>query len=174
MIFSETSRIGLLLRGCVPTVATLILVVLASLPWALPHGGLLAPLCALVSVYYWGLYRPEQMPLGAAFLLGIFVDLLGGEPLGTMALVLVLVQAAASSQQRSLAGKSFAVAWLGFMLISAGAAIVHWIVICAFFVALVDPTAAVVSHALGVVLYPMLSILLVRVHRLMRTYDDGT
>ena len=128
----------------------------------------------MVSVYYWSLYRPEQMPLGAAFLLGILADLLGGEPLGTLALVLVVVQAIASGQQRSLAGKSFAVAWLGYMLISACAAILHWIVICVFFVELVDPTAAVVSHALGVVLYPILSILLVRVHRLMRVYDDGT
>ena len=174
MTFGETSRGSLFLRGCVPTAATLVLVLLGSLPWALPHAGVLPSLCALISVYYWSLYRPGQMPLGAAFLLGIFVDLLGGEPLGTNALVLVLVQAAASSQQRSLSGKSFAVSWLGYMLISAGAGVVHWIVVCVFFVALVDPTAAVVSHALGVVFYPALSILLVRVHRLMRAYDDGT
>lgn len=170
----EVGRAGLLLRGCVPTVATAILLLLAALPWALPHGGVLLPVCGIASVYYWSLYRPEQMPLGAAFLLGIFTDLLGGEPLGTMALVLVLVQAVASGQQRALAGKSFAVAWLGYMLISAGAAILHWIVICIYFVAIVDPTAAVVSHALGVVLYPILTVLLVRVHRLMRVYDDGT
>ena len=131
------------------------------------------PVCAIISVYYWSLYRPEQMPLGAAFLLGILADLLGGEPLGTMALVLVLVQAIAHGQQRSLSGKSFAVAWLGYMLISACAAIVHWIVVCVFYVSLINPTSAVVGHALGVVLYPVVSVLLVRVHRLMRAYDDG-
>lgn len=173
-MIGEVGRTGLLLRGCVPTLATVLLLLLAALPWALPHGGVLLPVCGIVSIYYWSLYRPQQMPLGAAFLLGIFIDLLGGEPLGTMALVLVLVQAVASSQQRALAGKSFAVAWLGYMLISAGAAIVHWIVICVFFVTIVDPTLAIIGHALGVVLYPILTILLVRVHRLMRVYDDGT
>lgn len=169
----ELGRTGLLLRGCVPSAATALLLLLAALPWALPHGGVLLPVCGVVSVYYWSLYRPQQMPLGAAFLLGILIDLLSGEPLGTMALVLVLVQAIASGQQRALAGKSFAVAWLGYMLISASAALVHWIVICAFFVTIVDPTAAIVSHAIGIVLYPILTVLLVRVHRLVRTYDDG-
>ena len=166
MTAGEVGRIGLLLRGCVPTVTTIILLLLSTLPWALPHSGALQPVCAIISVYYWSLYRPEQMPLGAAFLLGILADLLVPRPGGGFVGI-------AHGQQRSLSGKSFAVAWLGYMLISACAAIVHWIVVCVFYVSLINPTSAVVGHALGVVLYPVVSVLLVRVHRLMRAYDDG-
>ena len=79
----------------------------------------MAPALPLIAVFYWTLYRPDLMPPVAAFVIGLLQDILGGLPLGVSACVLVGVHAAVNTQRRFFIGKSFAVVWLGFALVSA-------------------------------------------------------
>ena len=152
----------------IPFAVSVLLILAAVLPYGLPKSSLAAPVLALISVYYWSLFRPELMPAGAAFLLGLLVDVLSGGPPGLNALVLILVHWAASGQRRALAGKSFAVGWLGYLLIAGGAAILNWFVASVFHVTVIESVPLLVSHAIGTAAYPLVAIFLARLQPLTR------
>ena len=155
-------------RSGIPFAVSVLLILAAVLPYGLPKSSLAAPVLALISVYYWSLFRPELMPAGAAFLLGLLVDVLSGGPPGLNALVLILVHWAASGQRRALAGKSFAVGWLGYLLIAGGAAILNWFVASVFQVTVIESVPLLVSHAIGTAAYPLVAIFLARLQPLTR------
>ncbi len=165
---SLAGRIANWARAGIPFTVSLFLVLAAMLPYGLPKSSLAAPILALISVYYWSVFRPELMPAGAAFLLGLMVDVLSGGPPGLNALVLILVHWAASGQRRALAGKSFAVGWLGYLLIAAGAAIVNWFFASLFHTTAIESVPLVVSHAIGTAAYPLVAIFLARMQPLTR------
>ena len=137
--------------------------VFAILPYGLPKSALVAPILALISVYYWSVFRPDLMPASAAFLLGLLLDILSAGPPGLHALVFSLVHWAASSQRRALAGKSFAVGWLGYFLIGSGAALITWVVASLFHATVLDYRSILVIHAVGTAAYPLVAIMLARV-----------
>ena len=155
-------------RAGIPFFVSLLLVLVAILPYGLPKSSLAAPVLALISVYYWSVFRPELMPAGAAFLLGLMVDVLSGGPPGLNALVLILVHWAASGQRRTLSGKSFAVGWLGYLLIAAGAAVVNWFFASLFHTTAIESVPLIVSHAIGTAAYPVVAIFLSRMQTLTR------
>mgnify|MGYP001292635861 FL=1 len=161
-----TNKIMDVARAGIPFTLSVLLILFAVLPYGLPKSSLAAPILALISVYYWSLFRPELMPAGAAFLLGLMVDILSGGPPGLNALVLIMVNWAASGQRRALAGKSFAVGWLGYLLIAAGAAVTNWVVASLFHATIIESAPLLVSHAVGTAAYPLVAVLLARAHTL--------
>lgn len=161
-----TIRVTNVVRAGIPFAITVLLILAAVLPYGLPKSSLAAPVLALISVYYWSVFRPELMPAGAAFLLGLMVDVLSGGPPGLNALVLILVHWAASGQRRALAGKSFAVGWLGYLLIAAGAAVINWFVASAFHATVIESVPLLLSHAIGAAAYPLVAIFLARMQPL--------
>lgn len=152
-----TQRLRRLLLGAVPVLLTVALLLLLSLPLPLPYVSTAPPLVALIAVYYWAIYRPDLMPPGAACLLGLFVDVLGGGPLGLNALVLVCVQWISVHQRAALADKSFYVVWLAFGLIAPGAATLAWLVACVMLMAPLSPLPGLVQAAVSVALYPLVT-----------------
>ncbi len=161
-----TNRIMDVARAGIPFTLSVLLILFAVLPYGLPKSSLAAPILALISVYYWSLFRPELMPAGAAFLLGLMVDILSGGPPGLNALVLIMVNWAASGQRRALAGKSFAVGWLGYLLIAAGAAVTNWVVASLFHATIIESAPLLIGHAVGTAAYPLVAVLLARAHTL--------
>ena len=156
-------------RAVVPFAVSAFIVLAAILPYGLPKSSLAAPVLALISVYYWSVFRPELMPAGAAFLLGLLVDVLSGGPPGLNALVLILVHWAASGQRRILAGKSFAVNWLGYLVVAAGAAVVSWFFASLFHATAIASVPLVVSYAIGTTAYPLVALFLARMQPLTRS-----
>jgi rod shape-determining protein MreD len=71
-----------LLAAIVPAFCGLLGAVLANLPVSLTGGLVPGPLLALMPVYFWGLVRPDLMPVAAAFAVGLCQDLLSGSPPG--------------------------------------------------------------------------------------------
>ena len=163
-----TNKVANFGRSGIPFVITVVFVLVAIMPYGLPKSSLAAPVLALISVYYWSVFRPELMPASAAFLLGLMVDVLSGGPPGLNALILILVHWAASGQRRALAGKSFAVGWLGYLLIAAGAAIINWFVASAFHVTAIESVPLLVSHAIGTAAYPLVVLFLARLQPMTR------
>jgi rod shape-determining protein MreD len=143
----------------VPLLLSMALLMLFAMPLAVPLFGMVAPSVGLLSVYYWSLYRPDLMTPGAAFLIGIFADLMGGGPLGLTALVLVLAQWAAVSQRPWLVGKSYAVGWLGLAVIGAAAAAAYWIVASLLYLRVLETGPVAVQTAVSILSYPIFSAL---------------
>ena len=154
-----------LARRLLPFATTVLLVMLSVLPLPIPGYGVVAPALALMAVYYWSIFRPDLMPSVAVVLLGLFQDSLSGMPFGVSALALLVVHGIVSAQRRFFLGKSFAVMWWGFMLISAGVAFGTWILLMVLSWSLIDPLPVVFRFALTLALFPCLTWVFIRMQQ---------
>ena len=78
--------------------------VLANLPVSFKNGFLPAPLFGLMPGYFFGLMRPDLMPVWAALVAGALEDLLSGGAPGVWAMAFVACYIFADRQRESLAG----------------------------------------------------------------------
>ncbi|WP_413205527.1 rod shape-determining protein MreD [Rhodospirillum sp. A1_3_36] len=147
-------RLDVVLRRLVPGGLTLVLLLMSVAPSRLPGFVHIAPMIALISVYYWAVSRPDVMGYGTAFLLGMIEDSLTGAPLGVGALVLLLTQVVVASQYKFFLGKPFMVSWWAFSLVAAGAALVKWLAVSAIYGTFVDMTALFFSYLFTLTVYP--------------------
>jgi rod shape-determining protein MreD len=155
-------RLDVIARKLTPFALTFVLIVLSVVPTHLPGYARVAPMLAVMAIYHWTLYRPELLPAVALFFLGLLQDSLSGTPLGVNVLVFLTVYGVVLSQRRFFAGKSFLVTWLGFVLVAAGAAAESWILVSAFHVTLIEPTAVLYGYAVTAGSFPLLAWIFIR------------
>jgi rod shape-determining protein MreD len=112
--------------GFVPLLSTLLLSMLMLLPlgsglatYAMPH-------LALISVFYWLSSRPLLLPYGACALIGLFLDLWMGVPLGMNMILLLLTRLFVLSQLKHYKGRNRGVHWVVFSVLSLGLYILFW------------------------------------------------
>jgi len=105
------------------------------------------------------------MPAYVVFSVGLLHDTLTGAPLGVSALVFLAVHGIIVGQRRFLVGKSFAVIWLGFSLVAAGASSMNWFLISIFHVTIVDADALFFQYLLSLGIFPMVTWILMRWQR---------
>jgi rod shape-determining protein MreD len=151
----RTDRLSRLLFAAAPSALAVALVLLASLPWGLPHFSMLCPMVGLIAVYYWTVHRPDLMPASGAFAIGLVTDLVSGAPLGLDALVLTLAHWVTRANRRALLGESFALVWLGFLAVAAGAGAAYWLAASLFWTAILPPRALVAQLVVTVAVYPL-------------------
>jgi rod shape-determining protein MreD len=153
-------------RRLLPTLISFVLGAAVVLPVGLPHWGELAPPLLLISVFYWSTVRPDLMPPTAAFVLGLFQDLLTGSPLGVGALIMVLTQWIMRGQRRYLANRPFFLMWAAFAPVVLIAGILDWIIYALLNFHVVPAMEALVRMVLGFFLFPVVAwIVLIPTHR---------
>lgn len=152
-------------RRVSPFVVTVMLVILNAIPLPIPDYRSIVPLVPLMAIYYWALYRPDLMPIGAVFLVGVLEDVLTGSPLGLNAFLFLVVHSLIRSRRRMIAGKGFLVAWIVFLLVVLGVGLTSWLVASLLYDAPIRIEPALTQLALTLVLYPCLAWLLIRVQR---------
>ena len=82
-------------------------------------------------------------------------DLLGITPLFGVEMLTALVgYRVAVSQRKVFAGAPFIIVWAGFLLMSAVAGAVQWLVVSIFEESIVDPRPALLMYLIGAVCYP--------------------
>lgn len=148
-------RLDIIARGLTPFGLTVILVLVGVVPLHIPGFASVAPMLALMAVYHWAIYRPELLPAVAVFLVGILQDMLMGLPVGVNALVFLTVYGVVLSQRGFLHGKSFAIVWLGFAVVAAGASLETWILVSAFNTAFANPRAVVYEYLVTLGCFPL-------------------
>ncbi len=116
-------------RKAVPAALTLILMLFALTPTNVPGLSPVMPMFALMSVYFWSIYRPELLGYGAVFVFGLLEDLLTGAPIGSTALVFLVTQWIVIRQHKFFNAKPFIVTWFAFLFVAAGAAFVRWLAV---------------------------------------------
>ncbi len=155
-------RMDVLARRLTPFGLTLVLVVIGVVPFHIPGFARVVPLLPLMAIYHWAIFRPELMPSYAVFAIGILQDTLTGAPIGVNAMVFLIVYGVVLSQQRFFVGKSFAIIWLGFALVAAGAAALSWVLVSAYNVTLVEPRAVLFQYLVTLGGFPLLAWLFTR------------
>lgn len=159
------NRLDGLARRMTPLALTLILVVVNVVPMHIPGLARVVPLLPLMAVYHWAIYRPKLMPALAVFVVGVLQDTLTGTPIGVYAVVFLSVYGVVMSQRRFLVGKSFAIVWLGFALVAAGALAESWILVSLFNVTLADGTAVAFQYFTTLGFFPVLAYVFLRWQR---------
>lgn len=150
-------RLDLWARRLTPVGLTLLLLIVNIIPFQVPGFARVVPLFALIAVHHWATYQPELMPAYAVFAIGVLQDMLSGVPLGLNTLVFLAVYGAVVWQRRFFVGKSFAITWLGFAVVGAGAMVASWILMSAFHLTLVDPRALLYQYLLTLGFFPLLA-----------------
>lgn len=157
-------RLDTLARQLVPFALTVGLALCNVVPLRIPGLEAISPWLALISVFYWSLYRPDLMPALAAFTVGILDDTFSGTTIGVSAAVFVLAHAAVNAQRRFFLGKPFAIVWLGFALIAFGAFALSWLLTSMFVGTMIDVPAVIARSMITIGCFPAIAWLLLRCH----------
>ncbi|MEX0758903.1 MAG: rod shape-determining protein MreD [Tistlia sp.] len=164
---SLLQRLDLFARALTPFVLTLLLLLLSLTPLRSPYLAPVMPSIALIAVYYWTVFRPDLMPSGAVFLIGLLHDLGGVAPLGIGVLALLAVHGAVGAQRRFFATAGFGLLWLAFAVLAAAAQLFIWLLSCAMIGRLVDIAPALLQYAVTLAIYPCLFWLFGRAQQLL-------
>ncbi len=138
---------------------------LIEVPFGVVDQSWLLPAVTLASVWFWSLYRPAAMAPPVVFAIGLLLDLLDWLPVGTGMLTLLIVHGVAQRWRHVLGRQGFAVVWLAFIMVAAGAAALLWLATAVLTWQLVPPDAMVFQAVLSAAVYPALAILFARAHR---------
>lgn len=156
------SKLDAWARQLTPFGLTMLLLLIGVVPLHVPGFGAVTPVLPLIAVFHWALYRPQLMPAVAVFAIGLLQDALTGTPIGVSAAVFVLVHGVVNTQRRFFFGKSFAIAWLGFALVSSAAFVLTWVLVSAFHGVLIQPQALFFQALLTLGCFPLLAWALLR------------
>ena len=156
------SKLDAWARQLTPFGLTVLLLLIGIVPLHVPGFGSVAPVLPLIAIHHWALYRPQLMPVAAVFVIGLLHDALTGAPIGVSAAVFVIVYGVVNTQRRFFFGKSFAIVWLGFGLVSAGAFVATWVLVSVFYGVLIQPQALFFQALLTLGGFPLLSWALLR------------
>ena len=156
------SKLDAWARQLTPFGLTVLLLLIGVIPLHVPGFGAVAPVLPLIAVFHWALYRPQLMPAVAVFVIGLLQDALTGTPIGVSAGVFVVVHGVVNTQRRFFFGKSFAIVWLGFALVSTGAFVATWVLVSALYGVVIQPQALFFQALLTLGCFPLLSWALLR------------
>lgn len=152
-------------KGAVPLLLTLALMIVCVLPTGLPYAGAVMPMLPLISIYFWAAFRPDLIPLPVSFAVGLLYDGLTGMPLGLSGAVFIAVHWSVTSQRRFVIGKSFAVVWLGFVILASLAAILYWGLSSLLYFSFSTFRPVLFQLMMTIAAYPVLAWLFGRIHR---------
>ncbi|MGF1456804.1 MAG: rod shape-determining protein MreD [Alphaproteobacteria bacterium] len=142
---------------------------LAVLIQVLPFGTFkdvpLAPVLALVALFYWAVYVPEVCPTWVAFLTGLFQDIVSGGPLGLWALVYVVVFRVVLQNRLLFVGRAAYSGWAGFAMAAILATALAWAAGSVYFGQPLSPTPILGQMMVTVLCYPPLAWIMLKVGR---------
>ncbi len=163
-VFTLWRHLDAVARRAFPTVTTVLVLLVLAFPLPLPAAPELRQGFALASVFFWTVYRPNSMPPSICFGLGMLADLLGPEPPGLSAIVLLAVHGIAMRQRIRLTRRGFLAVWLAFAGVALVASVVQWVLTAALDFRLLPGLPALLTATLAIGLYPFLSVLLAEAH----------
>lgn len=150
----------------VPGLTTFLFALVSVVPLHVPGLAVVTPAFMLMAVYHWTIYRPDLLPLGAIFVIGVLLDLLSGTPyVGISALTLLLARTVLLANRRHFVNRTFPVLWGGFLALAAGTFTFQWAIVSLLHKAVLGVRPAIFQAVLTVACFPVGSYLLVRAHR---------
>ena len=158
-------RIDIIARSLIPFLLTLALVLVSQVPLHIPGYVKMMPMLAMISIYYWCIFRPDLMPMTLVFLLGLFQDMLSGAPLGLHSFLFLAGYALVASQRRFFQGTSFGIVWWGFMIVGAFVAFLEWLLSSLIGQTFLSPSPVLFSYLFSMAAFPILAVPMLILHR---------
>jgi rod shape-determining protein MreD len=161
-------------RHAFPPGCTVLLMLTVRAPFGIAGQTALLPVATLACVYFWSLLRPAAIQPLVVFPIGLLFDVLGYLPLGTGPLVLLVVHGLAVRWRGWLNAQGFGVGWLAFGLFAGTAAVLSWLLASVLFFKLLPFAPALLQILLSIALYPALSMVFLRAHRMLAEPERGS
>lgn len=155
------------LRFVFAQIVIVLVLALSVTSFSIPVTGEVRPHFLLAAVFYWAVYRPTLMPPWYIFILGLIMDTLSNLPLGMNALILVVVHWVVRSQRVYLMGQSFFGLWMGFAVTAFLCASAQWSLFSLITRMLVPAGPSLAGAGVTILLFPLISLLLIAVHRVL-------
>tara|TARA_R110002072_G_scaffold11431_38_gene51769 strand:- start:8119 stop:8631 length:513 start_codon:yes stop_codon:yes gene_type:complete len=146
-----------LARAVSPFAITFLLVLFMVVPQRSATLAPVMPALTMAAVYYWTVFRPDLMPLGAIFLIGLFEDLLLAAPLGLGTMTLLLIYLVVATQRRFFAVANFLLLWVSFALISAPVMLLNWLLASLLLENVLPLGPVVLKYFTTIAIYPFLA-----------------
>jgi rod shape-determining protein MreD len=166
-------RLDIVARVSFPACITVLLMLLSQVPLQITGQAALLPAVTLCCVWFWSLFRPDNMPPPVVFLIGLMMDLLGYLPLGVGVFTLLAVQGVALALRRSLSQRGFIWIWVVFGAVAAAASLVIWLLVMLLTFQLLSPYPAMFMAVLTIALFPVVAIPFSAAHRSVADPDQA-
>ena len=147
-------------KAVIPFLTILFLIIIMVLPYKIPLISDIMPFLTLIGVYYWSVFKPELLPIGVVFILGLLQDVLLGSPLGLLPLLLIVVQQFIYMQGRQFLERDFLFNWFVFVMIVSGFGFLSWGIASIYFKTLLDYWSILGQIFLTIAFYPIITGLL--------------
>ena len=141
-------------RLLLPALSVVVLLFAELLPWGMGAG---TPPLALVGVVFWSLRAPELLPSWFCLAAGILADLAELSPLGTQALIFLLISVGLKGRRRRFAGEPFLRQWLAFGMICMMASLFQWLAQSALSGAWLATGSLLFRTISGLAVYPIVA-----------------
>lgn len=147
-------------KAVIPFMTVLFLIIIMVLPYNIPLLSDIMPFLTLIGVYYWSVFKPELLPIGVVFILGLLQDVLLGSPLGLMPLLLIVVQQFIHVQGRQFLERDFLFNWFVFVMIVIGFGFLNWGIASLYIKTFLEYWSVLGQIFLTIAFYPVITGLL--------------
>lgn len=131
----------------------------------LPGLGYMSPDYGFCTLFFWSIYRPDLIPLGFLFLMGLIIDVLSGKILGQTSLVWFVVYWLAISQRRILIKANFMMVWSAFSFVFFGYEGLSWAAMSLIEKRIIPIFPSFSHFLLTIGIYPFITSLLIILRR---------
>jgi rod shape-determining protein MreD len=150
----------------VPMLQALGVTVLFGIPIRLWGLQLPEPVFPMAAVFAWAIIRPSVLAPVAILMMGLFLDIFWGGPLGLWALVLLVAYGLTLGGRSMTAGQSRGALWVWYAVVTAVALAVGFLIVSVKARAMPSLFAMAWQYLATIVLYPF-------THRLIDMFEDA-
>lgn len=145
---------------------------LSTVSLSLPISGTFEMPLVFIVIYYWAIYRPTLIPVWLVFVAGLAFDLLSASPLGLNAFIYIVLRWIVVDQRLFLGSQPFITVWIGYVFASFMSVFLQWALFGIINFGWPPVSSALSMFGIGIVIYPVLSLLLHLSHRLLPHIQD--
>tara|TARA_B100000686_G_C16603481_1_gene869919 strand:+ start:462 stop:974 length:513 start_codon:yes stop_codon:yes gene_type:complete len=154
-------------RNATPSLSIFFLLFITNLPYGASRTIFLIPPLALIGIFHWGIYRPDLLPRGIIFAIGILQDVIDGGILGIWALIYLLVHTIMKSQRKFFFGRSFIIEWYSFGVVVFFVYLFIWMIGILFYNGMDRSDILFFQLIILICIYPLLTWLMGKVRHLV-------
>lgn len=145
-------------KKLLPSLALLLAVFVAAVPWVLPSkASFILPLLLITFVFVLTVQRRWVLPSLSVFIAGLLMDSLTAGPLGYWAIIFLISHTLAALYARRNATPGFAMLWLAFAATALVTSISGWALASLYFVRLIDWQPMLIGSAVTVAIFPLIA-----------------
>jgi rod shape-determining protein MreD len=148
------------IKKILPFITVLFLIIIMVLPYQYKIIANTMPFLTLIGIYYWSFFKPNLLPIGAVFVLGLLQDTLLGSPFGLMSLLLIVAQQFIFFQSRHFLEKNFIFNFFIYIMLVIGFGFLSWGITSLYFGVFLDYWEVIIQILLTIALYPIIKLTL--------------